>query len=265
MKYFSVFGAGNLGCNLISALEKKGYILKYIYKKTKSSIPRLLNSVEFDIKKIIDESDFIIISTQESHILEVVELIVANVSDLKGKIVFHTSNSLTSDELLPIKEKGGSTASFSPLQTFPLCPQKSIYGEEYTNLFQGIYFLLEGDREALTLINKIAADLDAYGVSVQKEEKPFYHIAAVCASNFFISILKLSESQLKKVNGKFEVLLPLIHQTLKNVETKGVDSSLTGPVKRKESGIVKKHLSLLKGKDRELYQILSDYLTQGLE
>lgn len=264
MKYFSVFGAGNLGCNLISALEKKGYILKYIYKKTKSSIPRLLNSVEFDLKKIIDESDFIIISTQESHIPEIAE-IVANASDLKGKIIFHTSNSLTSDELLPIKEKGGSTASFSPLQTFPQCPLESIPGEEHTNPFQGIYFLMEGDREAVALIEKITADLDAYGVSVQKEEKPFYHIAAVCASNFFISILKLSENQLKKVNGKFEVLLPLIRQTLKNVETKGVESSLTGPVKRKESAIVTKHLSILKGKDRELYQILSDYLIQGLK
>ncbi|NIM15755.1 MAG: DUF2520 domain-containing protein [Candidatus Aminicenantes bacterium] len=260
MKRFSIIGAGNLGTYLINSLVKKGYILKYIYKKAKYPSHQFEAAIEGDIGLIVKQSDFIIISTQESKIREAAELAAVS-SDPNGKIFFHTSNSLTSDELISLKEKGGSVASFSPLQTFAETEPSSK-----ENLFKGIFFLAEGDQEAVKLAEKIAGDLEAHVLVVDKEDKPYIHIAAVSASNFLVAILKLAEGQLKKAGARcrvpidIKVLLPLIKQTLKNVESRGVKASLTGPVKRKEMGIIKKHLELLEGDEKELYKALSKFL-----
>ena len=260
MKRFSIIGAGILGTHLINSLVKKGYILKYIYKKAKYPTPEFEAAIEDDIGLIVEQSDFIIISTQESKIREAAELAAVSFNP-KGKIFFHTSNSLTSDELIILNEKGAIVASFSPLQTFA-----EIEPGSKENLFKGIFFLAEGDREALNLAEKIAGDLEAHVLMVDKEDKPYIHIAAVSVSNFLIAILKLAEGQLKKAAARCRVpidinlLLPLIKQTLKNVESRGVEASLTGPVKRKETGIVKKHLELLEGNEKELYKALSTFL-----
>ncbi len=260
VKRFSIIGAGDLGTHLINSLVNKGYILKYIYKKAKYPGPGFKAAIEDDIGLIVEQSDFIIISTQESKIREAAEWAAVS-SNPRGKIFFHTSNSLASDELTGLAERGALTASFSPLQTF------TGTGRGFKeNLFKGIYFLAEGDREAVELAVKIARDLGAHVLVVDKEDKPYIHIAAVSASNFFTAVLKLAEGQLKKVGARrgrpvdIKVLMPLIKQTLKNVESGGVDASLTGPVKRKEAGIVKKHLDMLTGDEKKLYKALSTFL-----
>lgn len=256
---FSVIGAGDLGTHLIGSLKNKGYQLKYIYKKSKYNA--FVSAVTGDMGKLVRESDIIFICTRESVIREVAELAAASF-DPAGKIFFHTSNSLTSDELLPLKRKGAYTASFSPLQTFA-----SFLPQQAAHVFKGVYFLAEGERKALELAGEMADHLDAKVLIVDKDEKIYFHIAAVCASNFFISILKLSENQLKKEGIKkksdIKVLLPLIKQTLANVESRGVDASLTGPVKRKEMGIINKHLEHLEGEEAALYKALSDFLAQS--
>ena len=116
MTTFSVIGAGNLGSNLIFALRGSQYSFKYIYNRSK--YPLFSSHIEASLEKVISGSDVIFISVQESGISEAVNEI-GSMKNLSGKIFFHTSNSLTSDELIPLRDKGGIVASFSPLQTFP--------------------------------------------------------------------------------------------------------------------------------------------------
>ncbi|MCP4148025.1 MAG: DUF2520 domain-containing protein [bacterium] len=194
---FSIIGAGNLGTSLICSLVRKGYMLKYIYQKSK--FDGFADFLEHDIGKIVKESDIIFICTQESKIREIAQYI-ATTTNPGGKLFYHTSNSLTSTELEAIEAKGGLVASFSPLQTFP--PYDA--GDVQNNLFEGISFLAEGNNAALEPARQIAADLNARVLLVDKETKIYFHISAVCACNFLISILKLSESQLKKA-GKIEI------------------------------------------------------------
>jgi predicted short-subunit dehydrogenase-like oxidoreductase (DUF2520 family) len=257
VKRFSLVGAGNVGLNLINSLAKKGYDFRYIYKKAKYDY--FASRLSGDIDLIVQESDFIFLTTRESQIGEAADLI-ARQADPAGKVFFHTSNSLTSDQLRPIKEKGGFTASFSPLQTFV-----GFYPE--TDLFKGIYFLAEGDGRALQVAQEIADKLEAHILFVNKEEKNHLHIAAVSSSNFLISILKFAESQLEKCgrtsrDRKYDIriMLPLIKQTLHNIEKKGVEASLSGPLKRKESAILEKHLSLLTQDEAAFYRTLTGYL-----
>ena len=252
MNSFSVIGAGNLGANLIHALDGSDFIFKYIYKRSKFA--RFSPHVENDLGKLIACSDIVVISVRESQIGEVArELALGH--DLSGKVFFHTSNSLTSEELMPLKERGGIIASFSPLQTFPdFALDKKI--------FDGVYFLSEGDRIAVEAADRISGYLNAENLHVDAVTKIFFHIGAVISSNFLNSLLRFADIQIKKGGGyDYRILLPLVRRTLANIEKKGLGDALTGPARRNESKLIENHLELLDGDGRELYLLLNKLIS----
>lgn len=252
MTSFSIIGAGNLGANLAHSLRNRGYTFNYIYKKSK--YPDFNPMKENDLEKIVSGSDIIFISVQESRIGAVVKELTS-VKDLSGKIFLHTANSLTSEELHPLKQKGGHTGSFSPLQTF------SRFSAE-VDIFKGVYFLCEGDRSAMEAAESMAEALNSLTVKVDRPTKAFFHIGAVISSNFLNSLLRFADLQVKKGGGcDYRVLLPLVRRTLKNIEEQGLEKSLTGPVSRGESGVIETHLTLLEGKEKELYALLNGLLS----
>lgn len=259
--HFSVIGAGNLGTHLMHALVKEGYSLHHIFQKSKYGM--YAETITDDIELLVQRADFLIIATQESQITGAVERL-KQVSTLQGKVIFHTANALTSDVLMELRSKGAQVGSFSPLQTFP--PFQIPTGED---IFKGIYFLVEGDEAAIAKAQQISEHLAAHTIYVEKDKKVYFHIAAVAACNFLISILKLSQRQLCRTTDRttpvdIAVLFPLIYRTLENVRIHGVEASLTGPFKRKESAIIEKHLELLEGEDATLYSALTHYLGETI-
>jgi len=249
---FSVIGAGNLGATLARSLTTAGFPLKFIYRKTKD--PSLIAFITDNLQVLLAASDIVFISVQESRIAELANEIAAS-GNVQNKIFFHSANSGTSDLLEPIRRRGGWTASFSPLQTFP-----DPSGPP--NLFHGVYFLLEGDPMAKHTATTITKRLGAHCIVVEKHQKPLIHIAAIAVSNFFVALTQFAEIQLRRSRGKVDLsmLMPLIRQTLANIERAGPSESLSGPVQRREGVLIKRHSQLLPEVDRVLYQVMSNYL-----
>jgi predicted short-subunit dehydrogenase-like oxidoreductase (DUF2520 family) len=254
MDRFSVIGAGRVGLQLSHALQKKGFQLEYIFKKALANHYPV--HITNDIAKLVQDSDFIFICVQESKIRPLAELISAEAVP-QGKIFFHTANSLTSDELSSLRKAGAAVASFSPLQTF-------ISFQEAEELFSGITFLLEGDKAAVRLGRQIAVQLKARVLAVRKQDKIYFHMAAIAAANFLIANLQFAEQQLQKTAAKpgLDILFPLLEQTLKNIKKSGLAQALSGPLKRGEFGLLEKHCQALSGTERQYYQLLLDYLRE---
>lgn len=255
MDRFSVIGAGRVGLNLSQALQKKGFQLQYIFKKALNN--KYPAHITKDISKLVQDSDFIFICVQESKIGPLAELVSTETAPL-GKIFFHTANSLTSDELLPLRLAGAAVASFSPLQTF-------IRFQEDEELFSGVTFLLEGDEAAVRLAGRIAVQLKARTLAVPKQDKVYFHMAAIAAANFLIANLKFAERQLDRTTAKpgLDILFPLVEQTFHNIKKYGWRKSLSGPLKRGETGLLKKHESLLSGSEKKIYRLLLQYLQEN--
>ena len=254
MDRFSVIGAGRVGLNLSHALQKKGFQLQYVFKKALNNhYPAYITN---DISKLVQDSDFIFICVQESKIGPLAELVSVE-AEPRDKIFFHTANSLTSDELLPLRLAGAAVASFSPLQTV-------IHFQEDEELFSGITFLLEGDEAAVRLARRIATQLQARVLAVRKQDKVYFHMAAIAAANFLIANLKFAERQLQRTAARpgLDILFPLLEQTLKNIEKFGLAQALSGPLKRGEYGLLEKHCQTLSGREREYYHLLLDYLRE---
>lgn len=255
MKRFSVIGAGYVGLNLIRSLQKNGYVLQHIFRKAKGGhYPSYLTR---DLAELVRAADFVFIAVQESKINAVAQAVAAQAAP-RGKVFFHASNSLTSDELLPLRSAGARVASFSPLQTF-------IGFRKNEDLFAGITFLLEGDRAAMTLARRIAADLQARVLPVCKVDKMLCHMAAIAAANFFIADMKFAAGRLRQTSGRpgLEILFPLVEQVMRNIKKFGWRDSLSGPLKRGETGLLAKHERLLAGNEKKIYHLLLNYLQEN--
>ncbi|MCP2606644.1 DUF2520 domain-containing protein, partial [Candidatus Aminicenantes bacterium AC-708-I09] len=144
-------------------------------------------------------------------------------------------------------------ASFHPIQSFS---QKRPIEDK----FKGIYFGLEGDKEALNLAKRIVEKLEAKYLIISKENKALYHTACVITSNFLLVLLDIATGLLEEAGVPkdltFNSLLPLVKGTLENTEKYGIKKSLTGPLVRGDSETIHAHIEALKDKNKtELLEI----------
>jgi predicted short-subunit dehydrogenase-like oxidoreductase (DUF2520 family) len=248
MNNVSIIGAGRLGTSLASALSKKGYRIKALSCKRRSSAEEsrkiigegraLADNVQ---AARLGESVFLCLPDEEME--KVVAQLAASNIDWSKKLVLHCSGLLSSAVLKPLKDKGALTASFHPLQSFS---RKRTAAEH----FRGIYFGLEGCSQALRPARKIVGQLGGHPLLLQAKDKAAYHSACSIASNFLVVLLDMAVSLLKGIGlseeKAFQVLLPLIEGTLHNVKKFNIGTSLTGPVLRGDLKSVKKHLKALR-------------------
>jgi predicted short-subunit dehydrogenase-like oxidoreductase (DUF2520 family) len=239
MNKIAVIGLGKLGSHLYYALKKTG---KYSLKR----VPKNLSGRNY--RTIIDNAGIIFICVQDSKISAAAKILAGDKINLKGKLIFHTSGSLTSEELHALKQKGAVTASFHPVQTF-----ESVTGKDKER-FRNIYVALEGSKPAVRYGKQLAVSMGAKPLVISKKEKVYHHICCVIASNFLTSLM----SQIEKIGAKkiringfkklsfFNIYKPLAIQTLNNIAGKGALSSLTGPIERNDLGTIAKHVDALK-------------------
>lgn len=250
-----IIGYGKLGSHLYYALKRSRKIK--VTGIIKSERTRSYAS-------LVKHSDIIFICVQDSKIKNVVKNLLGKEFDLKDKYIFHTSGSLTSDELLPLEKKGSFTASFHPVQTFESRAKK------HEGRFKGIYTAIEGQPKGVEKAATISKLLGSYSFIIDKESKVYHHICCVMASGFLAAIArgieKLGAKKIR-INGFknlsfFNIYMPLASQTLSNIASKGAVKSLSGPAERNDISTIKKHLNSL---NKAPADILGLYILLGIE
>lgn len=254
-----IIGYGKLGTHLHYALKKTGKAkISGIVKNAKSKFS----------PELIAKSNVIFITTQDSKIKNVVKSLAGKTYDLTGKSIFHTSGSLTSDELSLLEEKGALTGSFHPVQTFE-SPARKDEGR-----FKKIYIAIEGNTKAVKKAEQISRILGSKLFVITKENKSYHHICCVIASNFMATLMSQIEKlgvSMKKAQGKqirkngfnnqsfFNIYKPLAAQTLENIALKGAVRSLTGPFERNDTETIAGHLENISG------ELMPVYILMGIE
>ncbi len=257
MENILIIGYGKLGSHLYYAFKNAG-------KRYDISVFKSIKTTASKFNKLVEKSNLIFICVQDSKIPEAVSLIYRTSVNLKGKYIFHTSGALTSDKLTSLKEKGASTASFHPVQTFE---RKAL---KHSKRFNDIYIALEGTKTAVIKAALLSRIFKAIPFVIKKENKVYHHICCVMASNYLTVLYsKIEETGSKKIqiNGFnklkfFDIYMPLALQTLENISSAGPKAALTGPIERNDISILESHLKALStaGKD-----ILFYYVMMGIE
>lgn len=229
----SFAGAGRVASALCKELFAAGFRIDLIVSETDIRGRPLADSCNAAWSQDLifpDSTNIIIVAVPDHRLKSVLEKIKCTPATL----VAHTAGSFGLD-IFPghIKKKG----IFYPLQTF---------SENRKVSFSGLPFLLEApDDESSSILRHLAESIHASVHFVDIEKRRILHLAAVFVCNFSNHMLTLGKEISLKTGLAFEILSPLIEETISKALVLGPENSQTGPAVRHDKNTIEKHLDLL--------------------
>jgi predicted short-subunit dehydrogenase-like oxidoreductase (DUF2520 family) len=243
-----LIGAGNVATHLGLAIQKTGRRIVQVYSRTEENA-RLLSGklhADFtvDLKTIYPDAGLYIVSVTD----DVVEKIAGSLH-LSGKLIVHTSGSVTMDVLGNCSENFGV---LYPLQTFTKTREID---------FSTVPLCIEANsKDNLELLEHFAKELSHKVVEADSEKRKILHLAAVFANNFPNFMYTVADQILSDNNLDFDLLRPLILETALKAQELKPEEAQTGPARRGDDKILMDHARLLKeySEYRRIYKMLSD-------
>lgn len=246
MQGITIVGPGRLGGALSIALEGAGYgIDSLVFRSSRGvrSLTRQLSSspsvVRYDrINRI--NSPIVVLSVQDEEIGKTADAIAPFLQS--GTAVFHTSGSLSSDILGPLRARGCLVASLHPLASIS-------NWEVGQKRFAGAYFCIEGDQRAVRLGKKIVRDLRGHPLAVSSSKKALYHASALTAAGHVTALFDIALSLMVKAGASRptarKMLQPLLFGVADNLSRLDTPQALTGTYARADVSTMARHLEAL--------------------
>lgn len=242
----SFIGSGNVATHLAKEFSKKGITIQQIYSQTCDNSETLAwqaNSKYIcDLDELNLDVDLLIFAVKDEVIKTLSQYILQKKPEIK---IVHTSGSVGLD----VFEHAENTGILYPLQSFSKTKKIDI---------NEVPFLITSDnavfkKELIELANLLSSKVYEY----TDEQRKHLHIAAVFVNNFSNHLFAVAQDYCEKHQLDYQLLMPLIHETIHKIDTISPKDAQTGPAKRKDMEIVNKHLDLLKREDEHLYNIYS--------
>ena len=242
----AIVGAGSLGSALATSLHNAGYRVEEIVARAKPSSQRRAQSLAkrvgarvVTIGKVPIQSDVIWLLVPDREIRRNAEML-ARSGEWKGKVVFHSSGALSSQELRDLQRRGVAVASVHPMMTFVagVVPELA-----------GVPFALEGDGVAVRVARRIVKALGGESFDIDVRRKPAYHAWGAFASPLLLSLWVTAEraaelAGISRANARSK-MLPIIRQTLANYAERGPAHAFSGPIIRGDAATLEKNLKAL--------------------
>lgn len=251
MKFkIAILGTGNVAWHLAPALEEAGHTITEIYARKLADAEKLTARLyTADAKDDLDfsgsEAEIFILAVSDQAISELADEIILP----EESILAHTSGAVPLDVL------GYSSATFTgifyPLQTF---------SKERKIDFGDVPFLLESeDQAALQKLKKLAKSLSPNQYLIKSRDRMALHVAAVFACNFSNHMLRISEEVMARQGLDFEMLKPLIIETISKSLELGAKRAQTGPARRVDFNTLDVHHQFLDYNEQiaEIYKLIS--------
>lgn len=255
----SIIGAGHVAWHLANALEQADMDIVEIYSRDRKKAKELSSTLyDSDATNSLDfstsDARIFILAVSDSAIAQVASQLILP----KKSIVVHTSGSvqLSALEGVLAQNPDCNLGVFYPLMTFT--KGKAIS-------FKKIPFCIESnDKETSLILSKLAGSLSHEIYDVNSQDRKTLHLAAVFACNFTNHLFALSKEILEAENLNFDLLKPLINETL----AKGLNSNhpaevQTGPAVRRDRVSIETHRAMIKD-DEDLLKVY-DIITESIQ
>ncbi len=250
-------GAGRIAWHLSKRLKSKGLPVAQVISRTAENAEALAESLHTawsDVPAdVLSDADWIIIAVRDDAIEAVAEAFAPYV---QNALVTHTSGGTAGAVLAPYFERYGV---FYPLQSFSL---------EHTPLWSKIPFCVDAQSdEDVLYLKKIAKTIGNLVYRVTDQQRALLHVAAVFANNFANRCFAIAEKILDEKDLPFELLHPLMEETLAKALQDSPARMQTGPAMRGDVDTVHRHLNLLAEHPewQEIYKDMSENINPELK
>ncbi len=242
-----LLGSGNVATQLGRAFKMAGQTIVQVWSRDIEHAKELADAVASEAITDIDDidlsADLYIISIKDNAIGE-----LAAKLNMGDKLIVHTSGSTSIHALDGVSTH---TGVFYPLQTFS--KNKAVD-------FRSVPIAIEANNpEDLAAIRAIADRLSERVTELSSAQRKALHVAAVFACNFTNHLMSVSQGLLEAEKLEFDLLRPLIAETLAKVQLYDPETVQTGPAVRGDDEIISSHLKMLEKKPelQKLYKLLS--------
>lgn len=250
-KHITLIGTGNVAHQLGKSLAEKGHVIDGVWGRTKSKakdLAQLLGTLSIADLSEIAENSIGLICVSDGAIMEVISKVSPTVK------VAYTSGSIRLEDL----PERANLGVFYPLQTFSQGSDVDISEvpfliESHSKSFENELFNLAGTISERVIL---ADSIDRYQT----------HIAAVMVNNFTNFLYYLAEKHLNEHALDFDILKPLINETVRKLDVFSPLEAQTGPAARDDQQVIQKHIqSISQPETKELYKLFSIFIGKEIK
>ena len=242
----AIIGPGKLGTALAQAFRGAGYHISEIVARDESanqkhaqSFARKLGAQFSPLSEAKLDAAVIWICVPDDTISSIARQL-ARRKGWRGKIVLHSSGALSSEELLPLKQRGAVIGSAHPMMTF---------ANQAPVEWKGIPFAIEGDRAAVAFAREVARQLKLDAFTISARSKPLYHAVGSFASPIFVGLLSTAERVARAAGVSKpprEIIGRILQRTVDHYLKGGAAAAFSGPMQRGDLATVRRHLENLR-------------------
>ena len=226
----TIIGSGNVGTVLAQVLSNAGHNITAL--QGRETFPTINKNTELVIVAISDDALY--------HLKDRLKL--------NNQLVVHTAGSVSIDVLKDISTNYGV---FYPLQSI----RKEI------NSQPELPFLIDANTEGNKLIlYNLAKTISGKVEYADDKQRLKLHLAAVITNNFSNHLFALTEEYCKKEKIDFNMLHPLLLETVNRLQHNSAADLQTGPAARNDQQTIQKQRDMLSAYPRllNLYNSLTE-------
>ncbi len=229
----SFAGAGRVASALCKKSFNEGFRVELIASPSENSGRSLASSCGATWSsglRFPDSTGLIIVAVPDHKLKDVLDKIVCR----NDTIVVHTAGSIGLEVFPPHLKRRGV---FYPLQTFSA-------GREVE--FKGLPLFIESsDKQSSAILENLSEAIGCKTYFVGTEQRRMLHLAAVFICNFTNHMLTEGRNVAARAGFPFEILYPLLQETVSKARELGPENSQTGPAVRNDQNTIDRHMELL--------------------
>ena len=221
-----LLGSGNVARHLFEVIQSiENFKIVQVVSRNAESLVYFEASTEVT-------TDFDALAEAEIYLLAVSDDAIAELAvriNRPKALVLHTSGSIPLQHLPKTSRRG----VFYPLQTF----SRDIEVD-----FRNIPICLEAENETdYKILEDLAHKISGSVYRVDSDQRQQLHIAAVFVNNFVNHLLYIGQEICQEQQLSFEILQPLIRETIRKAAEISPYDAQTGPARRNDGNILQQH------------------------
>jgi len=251
MRYqIAILGTGNVAWHFARTLENAGHVITHVYdRKIEKAEKFALDYFNASVGDSLDLSEvnatLFILAVRDDAIEEVAQTLTIP----SKALLVHTSGTI------PLNALG-----YAQTQNIGvLYPIQTLSRGQQTD-FSKVPICIEGEsEETVQTLKTVAKSISQEVHILTSQQRKVIHLAAVFACNFTNHMFSISKDILESNHMNFELLQPLIIETLNKSFDIGPENAQTGPAKRGDMETLDQQFSALSNDPEvaDIYKLIS--------
>ena len=251
VKKVTIIGCGNVAHWLVYALKNANIEIGQIYSRSPKKCQNLALfegiAIVDDLDLLRKDSDLYLFSLKDEAYAQMIQSF-----PFQMKLAALTAGSVSQNLLMPKAEHYGV-----------IYPCQSIR-QNSNFLTLSVPLCIEGsDPNTEKVLTDLAAKISPKVSLINEAQRTTLHRAAVFANNFTNALYQIAFDILKAAHIDKNILMPLIHHTVNQLEGMEPAEAQTGPAKRGDSVVMQQQVDALTDElEKKIYIACSQYIEE---